>query len=257
MAPRQLPDFFQPIWLESVASTNEEAKRLAAIGAAEGVLVIAAEQTAGRGRRRRTWASPPGNLYLSLVLRPDRPIRTALEIGFVAAVAVAESLAAFLPAGVEVRLKWPNDVLIGGRKVAGILLEADSEPGRDIAVLTLGVGINIVSHPPAEATSYPPTCLCAEGAVGTTADDVLAGFAGAFLAGYRRWLDVGFAPVRRDWLARAFDRGGSVDVRLDETTTVRGRFLDLDGDGALLLEGEDGHRRRITAGDVFPRPAMT
>lgn len=255
MAPPPLPSFYQPIRLDSVASTHEEIKRLAAMGAGEGVIVIAGEQTAGRGRQRRVWASPPGNLYLSLLLRPDRPLGTALQIGFVAAVAAAEALAAFLPAAADVRLKWPNDVLIGGRKVAGMLLEADCSAGGAVNWIALGLGINILSHPPAATTSYPPTSLTAEGA-SATADEVLAAFGSAFLAGYQRWLESGFAAVRQAWLARAFARGGTVDVRLDEATTVRGRFLDLDGDGALLLETDDGRQRRITAGDVFPLPAM-
>lgn len=256
MAPASLPDFYQPIRLDCVASTHEEVRRLAALGAAEGVIVIAREQTAGRGRQQRQWVSPPGNLYLSLLLRPDRPVGTALQIGFVAAVAVADALAAILPAAADVRLKWPNDVLIGGRKVAGMLLETDGTTGSAVTWIALGIGINIVSNPPAVATAYPPTCLHAEGAAAATAEDVLAGFASSFLAGYRGWLETGFAPVRRAWLARAFARGGTVDVRLDGATTVRGRFLDLDNDGALLLAEDGGRQRRITVGDVFPLTAM-
>ncbi len=252
MAQNPLPDFFQPVRLDRVGSTNEELKRLAALGAGEGTLIIAAEQTAGRGRQRRSWISPPGNLYASLLLRPERPMRVALEIGFVVAVVVADALTAQLPPTAEVRLKWPNDVLIGGRKVAGILMEADGAANGDIHWLAVGLGVNIAAHPPADSTAYPATSLWAEGATGLTVEPVLASFAMAFLEGYRRWLSEGFAPVRRAWLARAFGRGGTVDVRLDATTTVRGRFLDLAEDGALVLEEDGGRQRRLTVGDVFP-----
>jgi BirA family biotin operon repressor/biotin-[acetyl-CoA-carboxylase] ligase len=255
MAGPELPPFYKPIRLDRVGSTNEELKRLAAMGAPEGLIVVAGEQTAGRGRRERAWASPPGNLYVSVLFRPDRPMRRVIEVGFVAAVAVAETIAARLPAGADVRCKWPNDVLIGGRKTAGILLEATSEADGTALWLALGVGINVVSHPSAAETAYPSTALRAEGAGPVTAEDVLSGLAANLDDGYHRWLQDGFAPVRQAWLARAFGRGGSVDVRLDERTTVHGRFLDLDDDGALLLEDDDGRRRRITAGDVFPLPA--
>lgn len=247
-----LPDFFQPLTLERVGSTNEEAKRLAARGAGEGLLIVAGEQTAGRGRRQRAWLSPPGNLYASLLLRPARSLPAALAVGFVAANAIAEAIAPLLPAAAEVRLKWPNDVLIGGRKVAGILLETAGEADGMAPWLVLGVGVNVVSHPPPALTRYPATSLRAEGAAAATAEAVLEGFAGAFLAGYHAWLAEGFAPVRRAWLARAHGLRATVDVQLDEATTLRGRFLDLAEDGALVLEEAGGRRRRIAAGDVFP-----
>ncbi|MCU0838476.1 MAG: biotin--[acetyl-CoA-carboxylase] ligase [Rhodospirillales bacterium] len=255
MAPQSLPDFFQPMRFGRVGSTNEELRRLAALGAAEGSLIVATEQTAGRGRHQRPWSSPPGNLYASLLLRPDRPMPAALEIGFVVAVALADALTAQLTPAADVRLKWPNDVLIGGRKVAGILMEADGSAAGGINWLVVGLGVNIASHPPAAMTAYPATSLWAEGATGSTVEQVLAQFGAAFLEGYRRWLGDGFAPVRRAWLARAFGRGSTVDVRIGAAATVRGRFLDLAEDGALVLEEEGGRQRRLTVGDVFPLPA--
>ena len=147
MATPELPAFYRLLAYEQIDSTNEEAKRLAAAGAPAGTLVWAGEQLAGRGRRGRGWASPPGNLYVSLLLRPACPPAQACQLNFVAAVALAEAVSALLPAGAGVALKWPNDVLVGGAKVSGILLEASAALDRSIDWLVIGAGVNIASHP--------------------------------------------------------------------------------------------------------------
>ena len=119
------------------------------------------EQTAGRGRRGRRWSSPPGNLYASLILRPDAAPDRAAQLGFVAALAVADALRELAPELGEPACKWPNDILVGGHKIAGILLESEMGEGQNLAFLIVGVGINLVSAPP--DAEYPATSIAGEG----------------------------------------------------------------------------------------------
>ena len=177
-----LPPAYRLVALESVGSTNEEAKRLARAGAEDGMLVWAKEQTAGRGRRGNAWTSPAGNLYTSLVLRPEVPPARFGELGFVAALAIGETLGAFVEPLTELRYKWPNDVLLNGSKASGILLEGES--GADW--LVLGIGINVAHHPEGA------TSIRAEGGAEATVETVLDRFSRAFLAWANRWLDDGF-----------------------------------------------------------------
>jgi BirA family transcriptional regulator, biotin operon repressor / biotin---[acetyl-CoA-carboxylase] ligase len=248
MATLRLPAFYRLVVHERIDSTNAEAKRLAADGAAGGTLVWAAEQLAGRGRRGRGWASPPGNLYVSLLLRPGCPPAAACQLNFVAAVALAEAVSVQLPTESPVTLKWPNDVLIRGAKVSGILLEASAALDRSIDWLIIGVGVNVASHP--ADTPYPATSLQREGAADATAAAVLQAFAERFQAWYEIWRGQGFAPVRARWLASARGLGEPIEVRL-ERETLQGRFGDLDESGALMLDMRDGARRQITTGDLF------
>jgi BirA family biotin operon repressor/biotin-[acetyl-CoA-carboxylase] ligase len=249
-SPR-LPPAYRLVALERVDSTNEEAKRLAEQGAAEGTLVWAESQSAGRGRRGRRWESPPGNLYLSLVLRPDCQAGQATQLGMVAAVAMAEALSGALPPMSDIRLKWPNDILVNDRKAGGILLESAARGADRLDWLVLGIGVNLVSRPP--DTAFPATCLRDEGAGSTSGAALLEAFARAFLGWSHAWLEDGFGPVRRAWLTRAWRRGQRVELRLEEGQ-LSGIFADLDGEGALLVELPGGTRRRVTAADVFATP---
>src|SRR5437588_611372 len=140
-----LPPAYGLVALDSIGSTNEEAKRLARAGAADKTLVWARTQTAGRGRGGRSWVSPAGNLYLSLILRETCPPARAAELGFAAAVALAAALDRLAP-GLDLAFKWPNDVLLGGRKLAGILIEAESAAAA-VDWLVLGLGVNVRPAP--------------------------------------------------------------------------------------------------------------
>lgn len=245
-----LPGPFLPVVLERVDSTNEEAKRRAAAGAPDGTLVWAGEQTAGRGRGGRGWESAPGNLYCSLLLRPDYPAAQAMQLGFVTANTVADTVAAALPRSAAVTCKWPNDVLVEGHKIAGILLESEAEAGGGLAWVVIGVGINITDHPTAGESRYPATSLDAEGAETITPGALLASYCRHLQSAIAVWRRVGFAAVRGAWLRRAHGLGGAITVRL-QNETLDGTFEDLDADGALVL-GQAGGPRRITVGDVFP-----
>ncbi len=245
----KLPPAYRLIAMDSVGSSNDEAKILADAGADEGTLVWAQEQTKGRGRQGRTWHSPRGNLYLSLVLRPDCPLADAAQLGFVAALAMGDAIGSIAPPMLEVTYKWPNDVLVHERKVAGLLLESKSAAGGALEWLILGIGVNIQSHP--DDARFPATNLIFE-SVGPEVNDalLLEAFSRHFLTWVNRWTEDGFAPIRRAWLSHAHGVGEAIEVRLAKDT-LRGTFRDLDETGALILELPDASRRVVTAGDVL------
>ncbi|MEQ8195601.1 MAG: biotin--[acetyl-CoA-carboxylase] ligase [Rhodospirillales bacterium] len=232
-------------------STNEEMKRLAAAGkAGHGSVVRADVQTAGRGRRGRVWVSKPGNLYCSFLLLPRRSLNQSAQLSFVMAVAVADALEKITGGDRAVTGKWPNDVLLRGRKIAGILLETVSvnPEGEESEGIVAGLGVNIAHYP--EDTAYPATSLEACGIEGQTPETVLRGVCAAFAPLYGSWLGDGFEPVRAAWLERAAGLGETIRVRFGEED-LSGVFEGLDGSGALLLLEDDGNRRQITAGDVY------
>jgi BirA family transcriptional regulator, biotin operon repressor / biotin---[acetyl-CoA-carboxylase] ligase len=247
-ASPRLPSAYRLLCFAELDSTNDEAKGRAAAGEPHGLVVWAEAQSAGRGRRGRLFVSPPGNLYMSILLRPDRPAANASLLGFAAALAVGEAALPLLPPQASLAYKWPNDVLIDGRKTAGILLESQAASTGILDWLVVGIGVNLVSYP--EAVESPATALAAAGARAVTAGEMLEAVAERFHLWYQRWYTEGFRPLRAAWLARAFGIGAEIRVRLQGSET-RGRFAGLDEDGALLLEEGTG-RRRIAAGDVFP-----
>jgi BirA family biotin operon repressor/biotin-[acetyl-CoA-carboxylase] ligase len=223
----------------SIGSTNDEAMRLARLGAAHGTVVHADEQTAGRGRLSRQWTSPPGNLYLSVILRPDLPSVRCVEMGFVAALAVADAVDALLPRQLRATLKWPNDVLVNNGKIAGILLEVADD------AVVLGVGLNVLQPP--RGVPYSTSTIVGSGGLAT-----VDGTRAKLLAALAEWLGIwradGFAPIRAAWLARAHPIGRALSVRIEDRF-VSGEFAGIDADGALLLGTPEG-RARIVAGDV-------
>lgn len=242
-----LPSPFRLLAFDSIDSTNEEAKRLALADEDDGAVVWARSQSAGRGRRGRSWQSIEGNLYCSILLRPNCHAQRALQLSFVAALAMADAVAAVMPKGTFVHCKWPNDVLVEGHKVAGILLESQAVALGGMDWLVIGAGLNI-SHFP-EDVEYPATSLLAQGAIGIKPEDMLESFTRRILTGMVTWRNMGFEPVRRAWLRRAAGIGKEITVRL-ERETLTGIFKTLDKDGALILL-QDGIEKRITAGDVF------
>ena len=231
--------------LPEAPSTSDTLASLAVEGAPEGTAVLARRQTAGRGRAGRGWESPGGNLHLSVLLRPDRPPRDAPLFGLTAAVALADAAAAVLPGDAPVRLKWPNDLMLGDAKAGGILAEADATPEGRIARLILGIGVNLAAAPvlPGRATA----CLASFAAP----PDPVA-FAGTLLEALGRRLSqlaaAGFAPIRDAWLARGPAIGSEVLVR-GVAGSLAGRFAGLAGDGSLLLY-RDRETVAVTAGEV-------
>ncbi len=233
---------FSLVALDTVDSTNDEAKRLARQGFGHGTTIWALEQTAGRGRRGRSWISPRGNLHVSFLIDAGRPLSQAAQLGFVTAVALCDALAELVPSA-HFECKWPNDVWCNGRKIAGILLET-SGVGE---MIVLGVGVDVVAAP--EPALYAATSLRAVGS-NVDARTVLAAFCRRLEPWLARWPLEGFEPVQAAWLERARGVGQAIEVRLDDQT-LTGSFVGLDADGALLLEERGGTRRRVLAGDVF------
>ncbi len=232
-------------WLDEVDSTNEEAKRRALAGEAGPLWIAAKQQTSGRGRRGREWTGLNGNLFATgLYTLKDDPARAA-QLSFAAALAVAQVCECVIDQA-RVRVKWPNDVLVDGRKISGILLESGRAPSGELW-LAVGVGINLVAHP--SDTERPATNFKACGA-DLLRDTALSHLATAFETWRNSWQVAGFAPLRDAWIARAYGIGERCQARLQDEM-VEGVFADLAVDGALRLDLPDGRRRLISAGDVF------
>jgi len=230
-----------------IDSTNEEAKRLAAAGEPGPIWISAARQTAGRGRRGRAWDSPTGNLAATLMLRPGKSAGECAQLSFVAAIAASAMLADFADAG-DIRVKWPNDVLSGGKKICGILLESASQGGEAPAWLAIGIGANLAMHP--DGTEFPATSLKALGGTVPAPDDALLHLAAHFAKWYEVWHGQGFAAIRDAWLARAAGLGTRIRARLAHEET-HGVFDGIDETGALILREGAGQVRHISAGEVF------
>jgi len=225
-------------------STNEEARRLAEAGEGAPLWIMAARQTAGRGRRGRAWDTPAGNLAATLLLRLEAPQATTGQLSFAAALAAAEMVQHFAPAA-AVTVKWPNDVLAEGRKIGGILLEGGTaKSGRWLAI---GIGINLAHHP--EGTAFPATALPQLGIAPPSCDAALTILAARFAHWYDAWMEEGFETLRAAWLKRASGLGAPITARLPHETR-QGMFEGIDSSGALLLKEETGVHA-IAAGEVF------
>lgn len=259
----RLPSAWRLIALPIVHSTQDVARDALRRGEAaglspEGALVVwAGRQQGGRGRHGRTWDSPAGNLYTTVALPCPQGLKRATDLGFAAGVALARTLEdlgfgrrAGCPAPY---LKWPNDLLLGGAKVAGLLLESARDP-TGVPWILLGLGVNIADSPTSTATLYPPTALCHHwpGDAGPPLEPatVLEPLLGHLAGIVTRWRREGFAPVRDAWTRHGHGLGEPVRVRVGEVTTL-GVFLGLGADGALRLRDSDGVERTILAGDVF------
>ena len=253
-----LPPRYNLVSLDQVDSTNLDARRRAENGAPDATIVLAASQNSGRGRRGRVWSSPVGNLYFSIVLRPDYDIANVMQLGFVMANAITECISSVLPNAKTVNTKWPNDVLVSGKKISGILLEGESgNDGKSLEWVIIGVGLNIVSHPGTGEGNVLSTSLADEGYLDgpDSISSILGTITHNFDAGMQSWQNDGFTTVRRKWLERAAGVGEKITVRLPNET-ISGTFKELDQNGALLLAVDGGGERAITAGDVFMAPLI-
>lgn len=233
--------------IPEIDSTNEACRQRALQGEAAGLVIRADLQTKGRGRRGRDWVSPKGNLYTSILLQPARPAGEIATLGFVAVLALGDAVQAILPPTTQVSHKWPNDLLLNGRKASGILLETQTIPGAAPFVI-LGIGVNILSHP--ADTPYPVTDLLANGAALISPQELLERLLAAFAPAYAAWEQGGFAAIEPAWRRRAVGIGQPIEVRL-QSGSLHGTFRDLDSDGALRLALPEGGERRISAGDVY------
>jgi BirA family biotin operon repressor/biotin-[acetyl-CoA-carboxylase] ligase len=232
---------------DRVGSTNEEAMRAARAGDPGRLWIVAREQSQGRGRRERTWSSPPGNLYASLLLIDAARPEHLPELGFVAGVALLGALRGMLGPDPRLGLKWPNDILFDGAKLAGILLESSVIPGGALACVA-GFGVNCRSHP--AAVSYPATDLASIGTLLGAPEDVLLRLSDAMARALDLWAaGSGFAHIRTEWLAGALGIGQPIRVALGRSS-LSGTFETIDARGRLILRNEVS-TRAVEAGDVF------
>lgn len=259
LAPSALSDGYRLEAHQSVTSTNALALERAREGDPGRLWIVSRHQTGGRGRRGRAWETPVGNLAATVLLVESFDPATAATLGFVAGLSLSDALDATAPdaridigldhgsgSGHRFELKWPNDVLAGGAKLAGILLESTLLPDGRLA-LAIGIGVNVVAYPP--DLPYPATSLAA---LGSKAD---AG--GLFLALSDAWVDNmrlwngarGLPLIRERWLKRASGLGGRVAVRVDGRV-ASGLFETIDDAGRLVIREDDGNRLYVTAGDV-------
>lgn len=237
-------------FIKLTGSTNADAFRLAENGAIEGTVVLADSQTGGKGRRGRLWSSPAGvNLYCSVILRPAIMPHEAPQLTFLSAVAVARAIE--LTTRLTPEIKWPNDLLISGKKVAGLLNEMSAETdGINFVILGIGVNLNMTADQFPQDLRHPATSLLLES--GTRVDR--SRFTGTMLNEldrlYTEFLAHGFGPVREEWQQRCNANGRQVLVSDSGTECTGGRFVGIDSDGAMLLRSDEGTMHRITCGDV-------
>lgn len=231
---------------DELDSTNAEAMRRIRSGKARDEWIVATRQTAGRGRKGRDWISEEGNLFATRLLHARCPRARAAELSFVAGLATHDAVVLSVSETPNVACKWPNDVLINDRKVAGLLLETEGS-GETAEWVALGIGIN-VAHAP-DNVMFPATSIVDEDGQ-STAEAVLHHLNERLEFWLGKWRKQGFGPIRRGWRNAAAHLGQSVSVRLDGDS-ITGRFADIDEHGALMLELDDGETRTITAGDVF------
>ena len=243
-----LPTPFRLVDLGTVTSTNDVALDLAEGGAAPWTVVRARRQTAGRGRRGRRFLSPQGNSYTSLILKPGKTAGALPQLGLVIGLAVADAIREFAPGIPPALCKWPNDILVGSAKVAGILVESSHSmrPGPVVA----GIGINLVSHP--DLAGARTTDLAAEGASDVDRDRLLEILCRWLRMRIETWESSGFEALKDDWLARAAGIGEPASLVGRET--FDGLLVGVDRDGTLLLEA-DGAVHRFVSGTLMLRDA--
>ena len=242
------PEGVGRIVLPEIDSTNAEAARIAPTLAGP-AWILALRQTRGRGRRGRAWADPEGNFAASYVTRPSGPPDSLALRSFVAALALHEALITVTGRPEAFALKWPNDVLLHGGKLAGILLESLGPQGAQPGHLVIGIGINLRHAPLPDAGAAPPVSLMGETGTDIAPEAVLDILAPAFARWEGQLVTYGFAPIRAAWLARAARLGQPITART-VADTFEGIFEGIDEGGALILRGAQGVQR-IAAADVY------
>ena len=232
---------------DALDSTNEEAKRLARAGGAHGAVIWAKKQANGKGRMGREWISADGNLFVSILLKPEKPITELAQLSFVASVAVVEALSALFEKEHKLSCKWPNDVLLDSKKLSGILLESfvcekDSKQW-------VSVGVNVDSHP--TGTEFPATCLTEAGVELVSAKIVLSRFIHHFIECYNEWENTGFTAIRKRWLKYAWGMKTEITARLPNSQ-ITGIAQDINKDGNLVIKDKKGKLHTLHAADIFP-----
>ena len=236
---------FRCISLGEVTSTNDEVLKLVQAGEAGEFVVSGRSQSQGRGRFDRVWTSPRGNLYCSVLLRPNLPLMQCSSLSLVLAISLRDALAEFLP-DTDLTVKWPNDVLAGGKKIAGILLESEAMPDGLARHIIAGTGVNLISHP--GVPKKPATDASALGAK-IAPHDLLTRYLERFAAYRAQWLAGGFPAIKPAWMRYAHGAARNVTVN-QGARSIRGLFAGLDDEGNLRLMTGRGEERIILAGEL-------
>jgi len=251
LGPRARSAQYRLVSFDTVNSTNAEALTRVRAGERGQLWLATAHQMAGVGRRQRAWISPPGNLACSIIETVEADHAGAATLGFAAGLALETALRRVSGDAVAFQLKWPNDVLADGKKLAGILIEA--EPASDGLAAVVGIGVNVVAAP--EGTPYPATSLKALG-ITTDAETLFAALSDAWAEWFTVWdHGHGFGAIREQWLARAAGLGAPVEVRHGEQL-ILGVFETIDEDGRLVVS-HNGQSTKVAAGDVYFGAAMS
>jgi len=239
---------FELVRLNSIPSTNEELKiRAINQNAPEGLAIASTVQTSGKGRHGRVWESAAGNMYCSVLFRPDCGLARASQLGFLAALASSQAIASYTGDDQKLKLKWPNDVLLNNKKVGGILLEANNNKNTNVDWVVVGCGVNLKQHP--KQTRFPATSIMREFGMVVEVKKFIDCYLNKLLEWYRLWVSQGFSPVRSAWLAMAYNLNKEVLVKVGDQNIV-GSFQDLDEEGALIIKTVDGFSK-INAGEVY------
>lgn len=236
------PDFWRVQVLGATPSTQDLVHNLAKTGEPEGLVIQALQQTKGRGRHGNAWTSPMGNLYMSVLLRPTCRADKVGQMAFVSALALSDAIDEVMAPDHDKTLKWPNDVLIDGKKISGILLENALDVFGRIDYLIIGFGINMFAPP---ETGMSLDQIKTDRIAINTFRDL---FLGHLKTRYDEWQDKGFAEIRKTWLNQAHGLDAPMRIRLPEVT-YEGVFRGIDENGTLLAD-VDGQRRTFTAGEV-------
>jgi BirA family biotin operon repressor/biotin-[acetyl-CoA-carboxylase] ligase len=245
----QLPPHYDMIRLSHVDDVVHEAIRRARDGAEEGTLIWAIEQDDARTRRGHRWYSPPGNLYCSLVLRPDFSNAHCGQLAYVAALSAGSALAERLSPMTGLRYGWPSDLFINDLRAGQIMLAAPDEHSDPYEWLALGVMINVAQHPPnPEPEEF--NSVHASGAPDVTVAQVLEDFARYFLHWINRWAEDGFEPIGRQWQMRADGVGGELEIHIGDRS-LRGTFVEVDEEGRLVMLEAGQIERRISVNEYF------
>lgn len=244
------PDGYSYDIREQVDSTLDEARRIAP-GLSGPVWLLAMEQTSGRGRHGRVWRDPPGNFASALILRPKVPLEQVALHSFVAALALYDAFVAVSVPSEKVSLKWPNDVLLNGGKVAGILLESTGA-GRGVSYLAIGIGVNLINTPrieDLEPGALHPVSLSGETGIHISPKAFLSALAIAFARYESLFVASGFEPIREIWLSRAARLGETIVARTPKRR-ISGIFETIDRTGSLIIATENG-RESIAAAEIY------
>jgi BirA family biotin operon repressor/biotin-[acetyl-CoA-carboxylase] ligase len=244
----ELPVAYDLVTLDRTDSVVDEARRRAALGADEGLLIWAGEQTAAQDHRGRAWPSPAGNLHCAILLRPDYPVRVGAQLAFVSAVGAGAAIAEVAPPMTDLKYRWPNEVLVNGATTALVRLAWDA--GDPPVWLVVALYVNVTHYP--DAAGLAATSLRAEAIDEATDATLLQAYARHFLAWINRWGDDGFGPIRKAWLQRADGLTRPIRVEL-ASGVLEGRFLDVDPGGSLVIEQRTGSQRLVPIAEAFQR----